>query len=113
MEGRVNREELKVRLCDACNSSLFTLNFSLYSRFSQVFKDDHHLTARQSPRGTLVAHMLKGREQSVGRGDVLVQQAQGRGARCAGEVELGKLAFGEGLNHMFSVESLACSVMRD
>ena len=32
----------------------------------------------------------------MGGGDVLVQQAQGRGARGAGEVELGELAFGEG-----------------
>ena len=32
----------------------------------------------------------------MGGGDVLVQQAQGRGARGTGEVELGKLAFGEG-----------------
>ena len=32
----------------------------------------------------------------MGRGDVLVQQAQGRGAWGTGEVELGKLAFGEG-----------------
>ena len=67
-------------------------------RLAQVLEDNHHLTARQSARGTLVAHALKGREQTVGRGDVLVQQAQGRGARCAGEVELGELALGEGLN---------------
>ena len=32
----------------------------------------------------------------MGGGDVLVQQAQGRGARCTGEVELGEFAFGEG-----------------
>ena len=32
----------------------------------------------------------------MGRGDILVKQAQGRGARCTGEVELGELAFGEG-----------------
>ena len=32
----------------------------------------------------------------MGGGDVLVQQAQSRGARGTGEVELGKLAFGEG-----------------
>ena len=32
----------------------------------------------------------------MGRGDVLVKQAQGRGARCTREVELGELAFGEG-----------------
>ena len=32
----------------------------------------------------------------MGGGDVLVQQAQGRGAWGTGEVELGKLAFGEG-----------------
>ena len=44
----------------------------------------------------MVAHALQGREQTVGRGDILVQQAQGRGARCAGEVELGELALGEG-----------------
>ena len=38
----------------------------------------------------------------MGRGDVLVQQAQGRGARCAREVELGELAFGEGLASLIS-----------
>ena len=32
----------------------------------------------------------------MGRGDILVKQAQGRGARCTREVELGELAFGEG-----------------
>ena len=32
----------------------------------------------------------------MGGGDILVKQAQGRGARCAREVELGELAFGEG-----------------
>ena len=32
----------------------------------------------------------------MGRGDVLVKQAQGRGARCTREVELGELALGEG-----------------
>ena len=37
----------------------------------------------------------------MGRGDVLVQQAQGRGARGTGEVELGKLAFGKGGNQRF------------
>ena len=69
-------------------------------RLAQVLEDNHHLTARQSARGTLVPYTLKGREQSVGGGDVLVQQAQGRGARGAGEVELGKLAFGEGGNRI-------------
>ena len=32
----------------------------------------------------------------MGGGDVLMQQAEGRGARGTGEVELGKLALGEG-----------------
>ena len=73
-----------------------TLPSSLKSRFPQVLEDDHHLPSGQSARGTLVAHTLKGREQSVGRGDVLVQQAQGRGARSAREVELGELTLGEG-----------------
>ena len=80
-----------------------TLPSSLKSRFSQVLEDDHLLPSGQSARGTLVTHALQGWEQAVSRGDVLVQQAQGRGARGTGEVELGKLAFGEGLNHMFSV----------
>ena len=78
-------------------------NFQLILRLPQVLKDQLHLPSGQSARGTLVSHTLKGREQSVGGGDVLVQQAQGRGARSAGEVELGELAFGEGLYHGFSV----------
>ena len=64
------------------------------SRLPQVLEDQLHLPTGQSARGTLVAHALQCREQAVGRGDVLVQQSQGRGARCAREVELGELAFG-------------------
>ena len=72
-------------------------------RLAQVLEDNHHLTARQSARGTLVAHALQGREQTVGRGDVLVQQAQGRGARCAGEVELGELLVREETKGLFTI----------
>ena len=72
-------------------------------RFAQVLKNQLYLPSGQSARGTLVAHALQGREQTVGRGDVLVQQAQGRGTRGTGEVELGELALGEGLYHGFSV----------
>ena len=70
-------------------------NFQLILRLPQVLEDQLHLPTGQSARGTLVAHTLQLREQAVGRGDVLVQQAQGRGARCAREVELGELALGE------------------
>ena len=45
--------------------------------FSQIFEDQLHLAAGEAPRGTLVAYLLKCWEQAVGRGDVLVQQAQG------------------------------------
>ena len=83
------------------HSSLFTFPSSLMSRLPQVLEDEHHLSPRQSARGALVAYTLKGREQSVGGGDVLVQQTQGRGARGAGEVELGELALGEGGNQRF------------
>ena len=80
------------------HSSLFTFPSSLKSRFAKVLENQLHLPSGESARGTLVAYALKGREQSVGGGDILVQQAQSRGARGTGEVELGKLAFGEGLN---------------
>ena len=82
------------------HSFLLTFPSSLISRFTQILKYQLHLPTRQSARGTLVAHALQCREQTVGGGDVLVQQAQGRGARGAGEVELGKLAFGEGGNRI-------------
>ena len=80
------------------NSSLLTFPSSLKSRFPQVLEDNHHLPSGQSARGTLVAHTLQCREQTMGGGDVLVQQAQGRGARGTGEVELGKLALGVRMN---------------
>ena len=99
----MKREKGRVAYIAEPNSSLLTFPSSLISRFTKVLEDDHHLPSSKSARGTLVPYTLQCREQSVGGGDVLVQQAQGRGARCAGEVELGKLAFGEGLNHMFSV----------
>ena len=76
-------------------------NFQLILRFPQVLKNQLHLTAGQSARCTLVAYSLQLREQAVGGGDVLVQQAQGRGARCTREVELGELALGEGRNQRF------------
>ena len=44
----------------------------------------------------------------MGGGDVLVQQAQGRGARCTGEVELGELALGEGRNQRFIYNLTIC-----
>ena len=65
-------------------------------RLPQVLKYQLHLPSGESARGTLVSYSLQLREQSVGGGDVLVQQAQGRGARGTGEVELGELTFGEG-----------------
>ena len=71
-------------------------NSQLILWFTQVLEDELHLPSGQSARGTLVSYSLQLREQAVGRGDVLVKQAQGRGARCTGEVELGELAFGEG-----------------
>ena len=71
-------------------------NFQLILRFPQVLEDQLHLPSGESARGTLVPYTLQCREQTVGGGDVLVQQAQGRGARGTGKVELGKLAFGEG-----------------
>ena len=49
----------------------------------------------------------------MGRGDVLVQQAQGRGARCAGEVELGKLALGEGRGRPLPISCFATLLRRD
>ena len=76
-------------------------NFQLILWLTQVLKDQLHLPSGQSARGTLVAYALQCREQSVGGGDILVQQAQGRGARCTGEVELGELALGEGRNQRF------------
>ena len=85
------------------HSSLFTFPSSLMSRLPQVLKNQLHLPSGQSARGTLVAHTLQLREQTVGRGDVLVQQAQGRGARGTGKVELGELALGEGLNTLFHI----------
>ena len=95
-EGKVKREKGRVAYIAEPNSSLLTFPSSLISRFTQILKYQLHLPSGESARSTLVAYALKGREQSVGGGDVLVQQAQGRGARCTGEVELGKLAFGEG-----------------
>ena len=80
------------------NSSLLTFPSSLKSRFTKVLEDDYHLPSSESARSTLVPYTLQCREQTVGRGDVLVQQAQGRGARGTREVELGKLALGVRMN---------------
>ena len=49
----------------------------------------------------------------MGGGDVLVQQAQGRGARGTGEVELGKLAFGEGRGRPTPIGCFATLLRRD
>ena len=49
----------------------------------------------------------------MGGGDVLVQQAQGRGARCAGEVELGELALGEGRGRPTPINSFAVLLWGD
>ena len=90
-----------------------TLPSSLKSRFPQVLEDDHHLPSGQSARGTLVAHTLKGWDQAVGRGDILVKQAQGRGARGTGKVELGALAFGEGGGRPTPISCFATLLRRD
>ena len=97
----MKREKGRVAYIAEPNFSLLTFPSSLKSRFPQVLKDQLHLPSGQSARGTLVSYTLQCREQTVGGGDVLVQQAQGRGARGTGEVELGKLAFGEGGNQRF------------